>query len=66
MKMRWVYLILSVFGIVVALFAVVQFVMAICHMELGRVAFYLLIAALCAELAVLSILKVIKQKDKTK
>ena len=66
MKMRWVYLILSVFGIVAALFAAVQFVMAICHMELGRVFFYFLFAALSAELAVLSILKVVKQKDKTK
>ena len=60
MKMRAVYVILSVFGILGALAAITQFVVAICSLEFGRVVFYFVVTALLTELAVLSIQKLRK------
>lgn len=65
MKMRWLYVALSAFGILAAVISVLQFIMAICSMELGRVIFYFVIAALSVELAVLSIHKLTRDKNHT-
>lgn len=59
MKIRWLYMIPMVFGAIAALVAIIQFVIAICFMELGRMLFYIVIAYLFTWLAVWSIQKMI-------
>lgn len=65
MKINWWYLILTIFGAIAALSAIIQFVMAIFFLELGRMLFYLVVSYLCLILAVFFMKRLIIKNNKS-
>ena len=54
----------AVLGVAGAIGCTVMVIMAIRFMELGRVVFYLVIGIVCIEVAVLTIINLVKSKKK--
>ena len=59
--MKKTYIFLTVIGILGSLLSLWQFVVSIIFMELGRVLFYFILAALCVELSVFTIAKIARK-----
>ena len=61
---RAIFVVLAVIGVLGVLLSISQFIVAIVFGELGRVLLYFILAALCAELAIVTILKLVKDWKK--
>lgn len=58
---KTLYIILAAIGILGLFLSLWQFVVSFVFMEFGRVLFYFILAALCIELSVYSVIKIVKK-----
>lgn len=61
---RAIFVVLSVIGVLGALLLSSQFIIAIVFGELGRVLLYFILTVLCAEFAIMAIIKLAKDRKK--